>query len=98
MAMIRIITLLDIYLSAFLLLHGIEPKLETRNGKVVFIFEADDQAYKFMNLFNGNVDVPVADFVTTVKTLRGKMLTAKESIQENGNGGKNGYGADSQSY
>jgi len=76
---------------SFLSLHGIEPKLETRNGKVVFTFEADDRVYKLMNLFNGNVDVPVADFVTTVKTLRGKMLTAKEGIGENGNGARYGY-------
>jgi DUF4097 and DUF4098 domain-containing protein YvlB len=84
MAETRTINLLDIYLSSFLSLHGIEPKLETKNGKVVFTFEADDQVYKLMNLFNGNVNVPVADFVTTVKTLRGKMLTAKEN--------ENGYG------
>jgi hypothetical protein len=91
MTEIRTINLLDIYLSSFLSLHGIEPKLETRNNKVVFVFEADDRVYKLMNSFNGNVDVPVADFVTTVKTLRGKMLTAKESIAENGNGVENGY-------
>jgi hypothetical protein len=92
MAETRTINLLDIYVSSFLSLHGIEPKLETRNGKVVFTFEADDNIYRLMNLFNGNVDVPVADFVTTVKTLRGKMLTAKESIQGNGKGMNNGKG------
>jgi hypothetical protein len=90
MAETRTINLLDIYLSSFLALNGIEPKLETRNGKVVFTFEADDRVYKLMNLFNSNVDVPVADFVTTVKTLRGKMLTAKEGIGENGKGAWNG--------
>ncbi|HVN97150.1 MAG TPA: DUF5659 domain-containing protein [Syntrophorhabdaceae bacterium] len=84
MAETRKINLLDIYLSSFLSLHGIEPALELKSGKVVFTFEADDQVYRLMNLFNGNVDVPVADFVTTVKTLRGKMLSAKET--RNGNG------------
>ena len=91
MAETRTINLLDIYLSSFLALHGIEPKLEARAGKVVFVFEAEDQVYKLMNLFNGNVDVPVADFVTAVKTLRGKMLTAKEGIGENGKGASHGY-------
>ena len=90
MAETRTINLLDIYLSSFLALNGIEPKLETRNGKVVFTFEAEDRVYKLMNLFNGNADVPVADFVTTVKTLRGKMLTVKESIT--GKGADNAYG------
>jgi DUF4097 and DUF4098 domain-containing protein YvlB len=93
MAETRRIDLLDIYLSSFLSLHGVEPKLETKNGKVVFTFEADDKVYRLMNLFNGNVEVPVADFVTTVKTLRGKMLTAKEGIagKGNGNGERNGH-------
>ena len=75
----RTINLLDIYLAGFLSLHGIEPKLELNNGRVAFTFPAEDEVYRLMNLFNGNVNVPVADFVTTVKTLRGKMLTAKEN-------------------
>ena len=94
MAETRTIDLLDIYVSSFLSLHGVEPKLETRNGKVVFTFEANDHVYELMNLFNGNVNVPVADFVTTVKTLRGKMLTAKEGIEGNGKGARNGYQKD----
>lgn len=90
MTMLKEFSTLDIYLAAFLSLHGIEPNLEIRNGKVVFTFEADDQVYRLMNLFNSNVDVPVADFVTTVKTLRGKMLSQKESITGYGKG--NGRG------
>jgi DUF4097 and DUF4098 domain-containing protein YvlB len=90
MAGTRTIYLLDIYVSSFLSLHGLEPRLETKNGKVVFTFEANDRVYKLMNAYNGNVNVPVADFVTTVKTLRGKMLTVKESIT--GKGADNAYG------
>lgn len=81
---------LDIYLASFLLLHGMTPALETSNGKVIFAFEATDNLYMLMNLFNSNVDVPVADFVTIVKTLRGKMLTAKEGIEGNGKGARHG--------
>lgn len=92
MAETRTIYLLDIYVSSFLSLHGFEPRLEMKNGKVVFTFEADDRVYKLMNAYNRNVDVPVADFVTTVKTLRGKMLTAKESITGHGKGADNAYG------
>jgi hypothetical protein len=44
-----------------------------------------------MNLFNGNTEVRVADFVTTVKTLRGKMLSSKESINGNVKGMRNGH-------
>ena len=88
--MTRTIDLLDLYLSSFLSLHGINPQLEIKNGKVRFIFDTNDRTYHLMNLFNSNVEVPVADFTTTVKTLRGKMLTLKEG---NGNGKGIEYGA-----
>jgi hypothetical protein len=88
----RLFTTLDIYLAGFLALNGISPKLEVKNARVVFTFETDDKLYHLMNLFNGNVNVPVADFVTIVKTLRGKMLTAKESIGGNEKGAENGHG------
>jgi len=82
--------LLDIHLSAFLVHHGIEPTLEHQNGKVVFAFPANQQIYKLMNQFNSDENVPVASFCTTLKTLRGRMLTVKASINENGNGAKYG--------
>lgn len=87
----KVFTPLDIYLAGFLTLNGISPKLEIRNTRVVFSFEANDQLYGLLNLFNENTDVPVADFVTMVKSLRGKMLTVKESIGGNGKGQGNGY-------
>ena len=90
----RLFTTLDIYLSGFLALHGISPTLETKNRRVVFAFEATDGLYCLMNLFNGNVNVPVADFVTVIKTLRGKMLTVKEGIDGNVKGARNGYQKD----
>lgn len=83
-------TSLDIYISAFLSIHDLEPGLEVRNGKVVFTFEATDTLYRLMNDFNSNDPVPVADFTTAVKTLRGKMLSAKEGVQGNGKGWNNG--------
>lgn len=87
----RVFTTLDIYLTSFLALNGISPNLEVKNARVVFTFEATDQLYCLMNLFNSNINVPVTDFVTVVKTLRGKMLTAKEGIEGNGKGAINGY-------
>jgi hypothetical protein len=81
---------LDIYLSAFLSLHNLEPTLEIRNRKIVFTFEATDNLYRLMNDFNSNEPVEVADYTTAIKTLRGKMLTAKEGIH--GHEKVNGYG------
>jgi hypothetical protein len=73
----RLFATLDIYLSAFLSFNGIPPTLEVRNGRVVFTFPASDSLYEFLERFNSNVNVPVADFTTTIKTLRGQMLTLR---------------------
>lgn len=79
MAKERILSIIDINLASFLSLCGIEPTLENRNGKIVFLFETSDNLYRLINDFNSNTLVPVADFVTRLKTLRGKMLSAKEA-------------------
>lgn len=84
------LNLLDIHLSAYLIFHGIDPILGQKNGKIIFIFPANEKVYQLMNRFNGDEDVPVASFCTTLKALRGQMLTAKSSIDDNGNGEKNG--------
>lgn len=73
----KILQTLDLYLSAYLSLCGISPKLEINNGRVVFVFPANDDLYRLMANYNSNINVPVTDFVTTIKTLRGQMLTMR---------------------
>lgn len=68
---------MDIYLSSFLSLSGQPPNLKVNHGKVIFSFPASDDLYKLMMNFNSNVSVPVTDFVTLIKTLRGQMLTMR---------------------
>ena len=68
---------LDIYLSAYLSLCGIRPKLEINNGRVVFVFPAVEEVYRLMANYNSNATIPVTDFVTTIKALRGQMLTMR---------------------
>ncbi|MBA4389975.1 MAG: hypothetical protein C0399_03455 [Syntrophus sp. (in: bacteria)] len=80
----KVFSTLDIYLSAYLKLQGMEPLLEVKNGKTVFNFEVTDRLYRLMGQFNGNIFVEVADFTTAIKTLRGKMLSAKSSVTEKG--------------
>jgi hypothetical protein len=82
---------LDIYLASFLSLHDLEPSLEIRSGKVIFVFESTDSLYRLMNNFNSNEPVEVADYTTAIKTLRGKMLSMKQGITDNGKG--RNYGA-----
>ena len=84
-------TTLDLYLSAFLSLHDLTPVLETRDGRVVFVFEATDSLYQLMSEYNSNEPIEVADYTTAIKTLRGKMLSAKEGIEENGKGMRHGH-------
>lgn len=69
---------LDLYLSAFLLICGIQPNLEVRNGTVIFTFPTDEKLYELMFLYNSNTtEVKVGDFVTAIKTLRGQLLTLR---------------------
>ena len=70
---------MDIYLSAFLLLSGQQPTLKVNHGKVIFSFPASEDLYAVMMNFNSNVNVPVSDFTTMVKTLRGQMLTMRKT-------------------
>ena len=68
---------MDIYLSAFLSLFGVQPELKLNHNKVIFSFPATEDLYQLMMNYNSNVNVPVSDFTTTVKTLRGQMLSMR---------------------
>jgi len=73
----KILSTLDLYLAAFFSLHNIPPSLEVKNGRVTFNFIVSDELYKKAVDFNSNDPVPVADYVTAIKTLRGQMLTMR---------------------
>ncbi len=68
---------LDIYLSSFLQLNGFPPRLELNNNRVVFVFDISDEIYKLIADYNSNIPIAVTDYVTTVKRLRGQMLTMR---------------------
>lgn len=69
---------LDIYLSSFLSLSGFPPQIEVNDsGRVIFVFKLSDELSRLMMSYNNNDKVPVADFVTSLKTLRGQMLSRK---------------------
>ncbi len=67
----------DVWLSAYLQVYYTSPELQLINSKVVFSFPHSDDLYKFLANYNGNVNVPIADYVATVKTLRGQMLSMR---------------------
>ena len=68
---------LDLYMASFIAYHGINPLLETVNGKVVFTFLATDDLYRLITKYNSDEKTPVNSFVTTVKMLRGRMLSMR---------------------
>lgn len=78
MSKIKVFETMDIWLSAYLSLNGLFPQLQRNGTKVVFQFPISDELYKLLMRFNSNEDVPVTDYVTTVKTLRGQMLTMRD--------------------
>ncbi len=67
----------DLYLSAFLSLHGVHPKLENVGGRVTFNFDVNDGLYTLMGRYNANEPIPVAAYATTAKALRSQMLSMK---------------------
>lgn len=83
--------LIDLYVAAFFMLHGSHPQLILKNGRVVFVFDTSDEVYRLMAMFNGNQEVPCLDMVTAIKTLRGQMLTLKETGNDYGKGGRYGF-------
>jgi len=68
---------LDISTAAFLELNGIQAKLENQSGRVIFLFPISDRLYELAHAYNSNTPVPVADYVTALKSLRGRMLTMR---------------------
>lgn len=83
--------LIDLYIAAFLMLHGVQPRLILKNGKVIFVFDASDEVYRLMTIYNSNEDVPCLDMITAIKTLRGQMLTLKGTDNDYEKGGVYGH-------
>jgi hypothetical protein len=73
------ITILDINQSSFLAMNGLEPELVMQSGRVVFSFPADDDFFRLSEAYNANLEVKCLDFVRSLRTLRAKMINAKEN-------------------
>lgn len=77
----RIFSTSDLYLSSFLSLSGIPPKLKINSGKVIFTFSASDDLYKLLMNFNSNISVPITCFVDILKELRGRMMDLRRGTK-----------------
>jgi hypothetical protein len=73
-------TTLDINFAAYLEYRGILISLENLNGRIIFTAPQSDELYKLTSAFNSNDPVPILDFVTTLKILKSRMLSAKGAV------------------
>ncbi|KAF0218568.1 MAG: hypothetical protein FD174_2868 [Geobacteraceae bacterium] len=73
----EIFSTLDLYTAAYLTLAGISPALTLTNGRVAFQFPVTPDLYRNLDRFNRNEPVPCLDFTTELKTLRARMLAAR---------------------
>ena|SRR4030042_3619212 len=71
------VPILDIHLSSFLSLYGIEPEFTKQGTRVVFEFPASQEVNKLTRTYNENPSVPVLDFVHHLRKLRSQMLASR---------------------
>ncbi len=69
----------DIWLSAFLSACGLHHQLQSKNGRIIFIFPSGPDTDKLIVNFNNNVSIPALDFVNACKTVKGQMQNLKYS-------------------
>lgn len=72
-----VFSLLDINVSAFLSLHGIQPELKREGTRVTFVFPATSEVNDLTRRYNENTQVPVLDFVSHLRRLRSQMYSAR---------------------
>lgn len=78
-------TTLDISLAAFFEVRGLSAELEFFKNRVIFAFPADDQLYTLLREFNTNSEIKITDYVTVLRTLKGRLLAMKNSHQQGQN-------------
>lgn len=71
---------MDIYLASYLVLKGVSPALILEGTRVIFEFPATDEVLRISREFNCNPPVPALDYVKTIRQLRSRMISMKESM------------------
>ncbi|OGH05912.1 MAG: hypothetical protein A2W22_06940 [Candidatus Levybacteria bacterium RBG_16_35_11] len=77
----QIFETLDLYIASYLSFCGNHPTFKIQNSRVAFSFPATDDLYKLIRNYNANINIPICDFVTTIKMLRGQMINLRNSNQ-----------------
>jgi len=76
-----IIPLLDLNLSAFLLLNGLTPRIEMDGTRASFLFEATETFYSACKRFNSNEPVPCLDYAQALRRLRSAMHMKRGALR-----------------
>jgi hypothetical protein len=71
---------LDIHTAAYLEYRGIPVTLENINGRVIFTAAASNELYCLLSAFNENDPVPIIDYVSTLRVLKARMFSKRQSI------------------
>jgi P pilus assembly chaperone PapD len=69
--------ILDLYLSAFLSLHGLQPELTIQGTRIIFEFPSSKEVFQLSREFNTNPAVSVLDYVRAIRQLKAKMFSMK---------------------
>lgn len=71
------IAILDVWLSAYLILHSQQPEIIKQGSRVIFEFPATQKFFNLSKTFNSNPAIPVLDYVKAVRQLKAKMFSMK---------------------
>jgi len=70
---------MDIYMSGFLQLFGIEPTLVKQSGRVVFAFPNTERVASLIQEYNSNpTGIPLLDYIQQLRRLRSQMLAMRD--------------------
>lgn len=71
------VPILDIHLTSYLSLNGIEPEFTKQGTRVVFEFPSTPEVSSLTRSYNENPSVKVLDFVHHLRKTRSMMLAAR---------------------
>ena len=70
---------MDIYVSAFLTLQGVETRLMKQAGRVIFIFPNTPRVASLIEQYNSNpTNMRLLDYVQHLRRLRAKMVALRD--------------------
>jgi hypothetical protein len=69
----------DLWEAAFFAYHGIKPKFELRNDRVLFLFDSSAELFQSLSAFNSSeATVNLARYIDAHKRLKSAMIRFRE--------------------